>query len=126
MTHTLTGIIVHGQANGKKLGFPTVNLNTSDALPDHGVYAGWCEIEGAKYMAAIHIGPVPVFGQIEVCVEAHLLDFDQDVYGKVATLTCTEFLRGISNFESTAALSEQLKKDVEQTRELLSGAHTQD
>jgi riboflavin kinase / FMN adenylyltransferase len=109
------GIVVAGDARGGTLGFPTANLRLDPQLlvPAYGIYAG-----AAKgYRAAISIGTNPHYGGGERRVEAHLLDFHGDLYGKRLVLQLWRRLRDEQAFESEAALVEQIAADVRETRE---------
>jgi riboflavin kinase/FMN adenylyltransferase len=114
----LRGEVVAGDRRGRTLGFPTANLVPDDALvcPGHGVYA--CRADGRP--AAVSIGVRPTFqtGRGEL-VEAYLLDFDGDLYGQTLRLEFLRRLRGERRFDSPEALVEQMRRDVEQTRELI-------
>ena len=118
--HTLSGTVIHGSHRGSPLGFPTLNLETSDPLPPHGIYAGKALINGSSYLAAIHIGPVPVFDDPTPRVEAFILDFEEDAYGQQVALTCVEKLRDIQNFPTLPELQKQITLDVARVREILS------
>lgn len=113
----MRGEVVHGDERGRELGFPTANLIPDDALvcPGHGVYA--CLAEGRP--AAVNVGVRPTFvtGRGEL-VEAYLLNFDGDLYGKELRLDFLERLRGERRFSSAEALIEQMHRDVELTREI--------
>ncbi|MGO9489643.1 MAG: bifunctional riboflavin kinase/FAD synthetase [Solirubrobacteraceae bacterium] len=113
----LAGKVAHGDARGRKLGFPTANLVPDEdlALPGHGVYA--CLADGRP--AAVSIGVRPTFqtGRGEL-IEAYILDFDGDLYDSTLTLEFLGRLRGERRFESAAALVEQMHEDVEATREI--------
>ena len=118
----LRGEVVHGDERGRELGFPTANLVPDEALvcPGHGIYA--CLANG--HPAAVSIGVRPTFttGRGEL-IEAYLLDFEGDLYGTELRLDFLHRLRGERRFESPAALVEQMRRDVERTRELVA-AHT--
>lgn len=103
----VTGKVVRGDGYGKKLGFPTANLDTQDKLPKDGVYAGSAKFDGKEYRAGIVIGP----GEK---VEAHLLGFEGDLYGIEITLEIKKFLREYKNFDTEEELKTQIKKDIEQ------------
>lgn len=118
----ITGTVVPGQNRGRSLGFPTINIDTIDPLPPSGIYAGWVELDGEQIAAAIHIGPVPAFGEDAVSVEAHLLDFTGDVYGKFVTLTCVKKIREVENFDDLALLQQQIERDVELVRTVLNAS----
>jgi riboflavin kinase/FMN adenylyltransferase len=111
----MRGEVVAGDRRGRELGFPTANLIPDDALvcPGHGVYA--CLADGRP--AAVNVGVRPTFvtGRGEL-VEAYLLDFDGDLYGKELRLDFFERLRGERRFSSAEELIEQMHRDVELTR----------
>jgi riboflavin kinase/FMN adenylyltransferase len=110
----LDGTVVAGDARGGTLGFPTANLRLDPRLlvPAFGIYAG--AAEGMR--AAISIGTNPHYGGQERRVEAHLLDFDGDLYGRRIVLELWRRLRAERAFESEEALVEQIRRDVEETR----------
>lgn len=116
----MRGEVVHGDERGRELGFPTANLVPNDALvcPGHGVYA--CLADGIP--AAVNVGVRPTFvtGRGEL-VEAYLLDFEGDLYGRELRLDFRSRLRGERRFQSAEALVEQMHRDVEHTREVLAG-----
>ena len=116
----LHGEVVHGDKRGRDLGFPTANLVPDDALvcPGHGVYA--CLANGRP--AAVNIGVRPMFvtGRGEL-IEAYILDFAEDIYGKPLRLDFISRLRGERRFGTVEALIEAMHNDVERTRELTAG-----
>ncbi len=115
--YQLRGEVVHGDERGRELGFPTANLVPEEALacPGHGVYA--CLADGAP--AAVSIGVRPTFqtGRGEL-IEAYILDFDGDLYGRELRLDFLARLRGERRFETAEALIEQMHSDVQHTREI--------
>ena len=108
------GTVVTGDARGGTLGFPTANLLVERDLlvPAFGIYAG--AAEGRR--AAISIGTNPHYGGQERRVEAHLLDFEGDLYGRRLVLQLWRRLREELAFESEQALIEQIARDVDDTR----------
>ena len=108
------GIVVTGDARGGTLGFPTANLDVRPELlvPQNGIYAG----AAGENRAAISIGTNPHYGGSERRVEAFLLDFEGDLYGKRLILELWERLRDEQSFESEQALIDQIARDVERTR----------
>lgn len=114
----LAGPVIHGDARGRELGFPTANLVPAEAFacPGHGVYA--CRADG--HAAAVSIGVRPTFttGRGEL-IEAYLLDFDGDLYDSVLRLEFLQRLRGERRFETAEALIEQMHADVALTREIV-------
>lgn len=115
--HALVGDVVHGHGRGKALGFPTINLRTSEqVIPGEGVYAGRASFDSESCLAGISIGHNPTFGGDELSVEAFLLDFEGDLYGRRVRLEFDRFLREQRRFVSAAALAEQLHKDIQAVR----------
>ena len=119
---TLTREVVHGDKRGRELGFPTANLLPADGYvtPGHGVYA--CRAttaSGETHAAATNIGVRPMFvtGRGEL-IEAFLLDFDGDLYGRELRLAFLSRLRGERRFDSTEALVDQMARDVEQAHRI--------
>ena len=111
------GEVVHGDGRGRELGFPTANLVPDERLvrPDMGVYA--CRANGVP--AAINIGVRPLFETGRgVLIEAHLIDYDEDLYGSELRIDFLSRLRGERLFDSVDALVEEIARDVERTREL--------
>ncbi len=126
----LSGIVAHGDARGRELGFPTANLIPDEALvcPGHGVYACLASSPpaaagGQPHAAAVSIGVRPTFatGRGEL-IEAYLLDYEGDLYDRELELNFIARLRGERRFDSAEALIEQMHLDVERTREIAGGA----
>lgn len=121
--YALGGKVVPGDKRGREIGFPTANLEPEDQLvPADGVYAGVGRIGESHYEAAISIGAAPTFDGETRRVEAHLLDFDGDLYGKSMELDFVRFLRQQERFDSPEALIAQLHKDVATVRNIMSTA----
>ncbi len=114
--YSLTGNVVEGNKNGRKLGFPTCNLyieDTNKLVPANGVYVALAIVSGKQLNAVINIGNRPTFNLTGVVVEAHLLNFDADLYGEELKLEFIERLRDEQKFESLDALKIQIGKDIE-------------
>ncbi len=108
MLYKITGRVIEGDGYGRKIGFPTVNLNANtNNLPKDGVYAGTAELEKQTYRAGIVIGPHDK-------IEAHLIGYGDDAYGKEITLELHRFLRNYKKFNTEEELITQIKKDIEQ------------
>jgi riboflavin kinase/FMN adenylyltransferase len=106
MNYIISAIVVRGDGYGKKLGFPTVNLEIKNQeIPEAGVYAGEAVFENKKYRAGIVISP-------EGKVDAHLIGYEGDAYGKEVTLQIEKFLREFKKFDTEAELILQIKKDL--------------
>jgi len=120
---TLPGVIVHGSDRGKSLGFPTANLSIwkERACPGPGVYACIAEVDGHRWKAVTNVGVRPTFDNShgKTRVEAHLLDFVGDLYGKVMRLTFHERLRDEQRFADPAALVRQITRDAHLARKRL-------
>ena len=122
--HEVRGVVEHGDHRGRTIGFPTANVAVPGdiALPSDGVYAGWYELpSGEVHPAAINLGKRPTFYDHNGLrlLEAHLLDFDGDLYGQHAKVRFHKWLRGEVKFPSVDALVERLRKDVDATRAAL-------
>jgi riboflavin kinase/FMN adenylyltransferase len=118
------GDVVRGDDRGHRIGWPTANIVPGPriARPPRGVYAGRARVGGESYQAAINVGVNPTFGgdpaTTPVRVEAYLLDFDEDLYGKSVAVEFHERLRDELTFSSADELSQQIERDVEATRRL--------
>jgi riboflavin kinase/FMN adenylyltransferase len=119
--HRIDGVVVHGARRGRDLGFPTANVACPPytALPADGVYAGRFVHSGRLLPAAISVGTNPTFSGRERTVEAYVLDVDEDFYGHEVSVDLEHRLRGQERFDTVEALIEQMNRDVERTRELL-------
>lgn len=118
------GKVVKGDQRGRLLGFPTANVEVSNrvCLPADGVYAGWYDRpDGVPRPCAINLGRRPTFYEHadHSLLEAHLLDFEGDLYGESAHIRFAHFLRSERKFDGIDALVAQLKNDIEHARELL-------
>lgn len=119
--YSFRGHVVTGDRRGTDIGFPTANIEPEKNLvPGRGVYAALIEMEGERYQAAVNVGFNPTFsGEKRTTVEAHLLDFKGHLYGRKLLLTFIERIRDEKKFEGPGPLVEQIKRDVERTREIL-------
>jgi riboflavin kinase/FMN adenylyltransferase len=122
--HRLRGEVVHGRGEGKTLGTPTVNLRTGRwaAKPADGVYAGRVEIDGATHAAGVSIGSPPTFPEAEAVVEAHVLGFEGDLYGRTLDLEFLARLRDLARFDTPKALAKAIAADLDRVKELASEA----
>ncbi len=106
MSNVITGKVIKGDGYGRKLGFPTVNLEVGEQeLPKEGVYAGEVSLEGKIYRAGIAIDP-------KRKIDAHLLGYAGDAYGKQVEFKINKFLREYKNFDTEEELIIQIKKDM--------------
>lgn len=123
--HEVRGAVAHGDARGRELGFPTANVSVpgSILLPADGIYAGWFEREGGDvHPTAISLGRRPTFYETADAslLEAHLLDFDGDLYDEHVAVRFVERIRGEAKFDSVEALIEQIDQDCDDVRAVLS------
>lgn len=115
-------IVVHGQQRGRELGYPTANLSRDleGFIPADGVYAARIIIDGQSMPAAVSIGNNPTFeGVPEKQVEAHVLDEDFDMYGKLVTLEFVDYVRPMVRFSDVDGLIAQMKLDEANVRVIL-------
>jgi len=116
----LSGHVVQGDQRGRTLGFPTANLDAEQELrPARGVYACYALLQQQRLPAVVNIGMRPTFSTEHVTIEAHLLDFQGDLYGKPLTLEFVEYLRAEKSFDSAELLVEQIDKDIECAKDIL-------
>ena len=118
--HVLTGRVLSGRQLGRTIGIPTANLALPEevACPKFGVYACKVMVDGEEYLAVTNIGTRPTVNGHHVTVEAHLLDFAGDLYGKEVQLQFYEFLRPEEKFDSLATLQAEIQKNIDQTRKI--------
>jgi riboflavin kinase/FMN adenylyltransferase len=122
--HEVRGLVTEGDRRGRELGYPTANLAVPGdiCLPADGIYAGWyLRPDGATHPCAINLGRRPTFYEHadSSLLEAHLLDFDGDLYGEAARVRFVARLRAEVRFDSVDALLRQMALDVDETREVL-------
>lgn len=123
--YSISGIVVHGLKNGRKIGFPTANVgNFSNdiILPPNGAYVAFARIDGGEpLMAMANVGTRPtVESNAPISVEVNIFDFDQDIYGCRFTVYLLKRIRPETQYASLEALKEQLLKDRETARQYLS------
>ena len=116
---TLHGTIIHGDRIGRTIGFPTANLQTTDPLPERGVYVARMTWDAGHGFGMLNIGTRPTVGGATLRVEMHLLDFQGDLYGKEVSVRLLHFLRSEMKFADTETLRRQLMADRRQTEEYL-------
>ena len=123
-SYFVSGTIVEGRQIGRSIGFPTANIkpaNEYKLIPGKGVYAVEVEIDGEKYPGMLSIGSNPTVNDDNSLrsIEVHILNFDENIYGKAITVVFRKRLRDEIKFENTDQLSEQMKLDKEQVLLLL-------
>jgi riboflavin kinase/FMN adenylyltransferase len=121
--YEVVGTVVHGDARGRELGFPTANLRPASALiPGDGVYAARVDLgDGGVHDAVVNVGSRPTFDGPAHSIEAHLLDWSGDVYGRELRIAFVARIRDEQRFESRQALVDQIRHDIAAGRRLLRG-----
>jgi riboflavin kinase/FMN adenylyltransferase len=118
--YRLRGVVGTGAKRGKSLGFPTANLTEPATLvPGDGVYAVRVLLDDKSWPGAANVGPNLTFGEQDRKVEAHLIGFDGDIYGKPIAVDFVARLRDTRPFAGAADLVDQLRADVERVRRIL-------
>ena len=119
----VSGEVVKGDQRGRTIGFPTANLAAWDELllPANGVYATYAWVGETRYVAATNVGNRPTVNGRSVTVEAHLLDFDGDLYGQNIRVQFIDHIRPEKKFSGLEALTTQIQADVVEIRKRLSG-----
>lgn len=117
------GPVAHGDGRGRTIGIPTANVETpaGKVIPANGVYACLAWVDGKSHQAVVNIGVRPTFtpGETVSRVEAHLLAYDADIYGKILQLDFAARLRGEQKFSGIDALVAQIRADIEEARKIL-------
>jgi riboflavin kinase/FMN adenylyltransferase len=118
--YLLIGKVIWGADRGKRLGFPTANLEILNGLyPKTGVYAVEVIMGDKTYPGVADVGYNPTFGKNPLSVEVHILDFSLDIYGEEIQLVFLERLRDEKAFENPELLARQIRKDVDAARKIL-------
>lgn len=118
----LQGMVVEGNRIGRTLGYPTANLKPAviaQPTPAQGVYVAWVKVRGQWHQSMVNIGIRPTLDLENVTIEAHLFDFDEDVYGEQIAIHFLDRIRDEMRFPSLAALKEQLRNDRIRSLEML-------
>ena len=120
--YTISGKVIHGNHLGRKIGFPTANLeidNNCYVLPAPGVYAVLTQIEEHEYPAMANIGYRPTFNGTVLTIEVHIFDFQQDIYEKIVKVSFVDRIRDEIKFPKVNLLIDQLNQDRKIAKELI-------
>ena len=121
--YSLCGVVVAGNKLGRKIGFPTANMQLYEPLklvPASGVYAVWVDVLGQRYKGVCNIGVRPTVGQGNaLTIETHILDFDQDIYGLDLRIEFFARLRSERRFASLELLGGQLAQDCQKAAQII-------
>jgi riboflavin kinase/FMN adenylyltransferase len=118
--YVLRGEVVVGDRRGRSIGFPTANVlpDPDMVVPCRGVYAGFVRVGKDIYAACTNVGVAPTFERREDRVEAYLLDFEGDLYGRVVDVSFVRRIRPERRFSGVDELKEQIARDVEEARRI--------
>lgn len=121
--HFLSGMVIHGRERGRTLGFPTANLDSqTECIPPDGVYATRVVLPDGAFPSITNIGMRPTFHESARSIEAHIFDFNRDIYDRTIRLELIERVRPERKFESGEALGQQITLDLQRAREILASA----
>jgi riboflavin kinase / FMN adenylyltransferase len=124
--HRIEGEVIHGEARGRELGYPTANMSVAGLhLPAFGVYAVRADVltgpDAGSYMGAASLGVRPMFGVNTPNLETYLLDFTGDLYGQHISIGFVDYLRPELKFDGLPALITQMAADCDRARQILTG-----
>jgi len=121
--HFLHGTVVRGRERGRTIGFPTANLESeTECLPPDGVYAARVVLDDGHYASITNIGMRPTFNETARSIEAHIFEFNRDIYGHRIKLQFIERIRAEKKFASADELKHQIAQDLNRVREILASA----
>lgn len=118
--HTLTGTVIHGLKNGRKFGFPTINIQLDDTcqFDDTGVFAVTILLRNKKYQGMLYVGTRPTLRLQNKSLEINIFDFDEDCYDEKVRFNILKKIRPEINFESIDLLLNQIRKDKDEILQL--------
>ncbi|NHN28334.1 bifunctional riboflavin kinase/FAD synthetase [Paenibacillus sp. S3N08] len=120
--YSIIGKVVTGDGRGRTIGFPTANIDLSAAfvIPELGVYAIQCHVNGQAYNGVMNVGKKPTFVENleKPTLEAHLFDFSESIYGSEVSVDFISYIRPERKFSGVAELVAQISRDVEQAKQL--------
>ena len=126
--YSISGTVVKGLQNGRKMGYPTANIQLHDEfklVPKTGIYAVLVHDKERSYQGMLSIGFNPTFNGKTQTIEVHILDFDKDIYGETLSVEFIEYLRGEQKFNSADELVAEIKRDEAKTRAILTALNNQ-
>lgn len=121
MTHVIFSIwgkVRRGKDRGKKLGLPTANIKLHKNIPE-GIYVSTTKIGASEFPSVTFIGAAKTFNEKDVKAETFIFNFDQNLYGEWVRIRLYKKIRGNKKFDSIEALKAQMKKDIQEAREIL-------
>jgi riboflavin kinase / FMN adenylyltransferase len=123
--YILNGTVVHGDKRGKKIGYPTANIqpeHQNKVIPKRGVYAVWVRVHGSFYGGMMNIGIRPTFEGTSETLEVNIFGFDRDIYGKEVQIQFVDRVRDEKTFDGFEELIDQLDKDKKRVEEILNNS----
>ncbi len=119
--YALEGAIVPGRKLGREIGFPTINVALPERrlIPKRGVYAGWADVAGGRYPCVLNLGIKPTVGGQTLSLEAFLLDFEGNLYGKQASVSFFQYIRAERRFSNVDQLVEAIRRDAAKAKSIL-------
>lgn len=121
--YVIRGEVTKGDGRGRSIGYPTANVvpDPVQLVPARGVYAGFVRVGDRWHPACTNVGLAPTFARNEERVEAHLIGFDENLYGRVVDVSFVERIRAEKKFSGVEELVEQIGRDVEEAQRLFLG-----
>lgn len=121
--YSLEGIVCQNKRMGRRIGFPTANIEPEKqlVLPADGVYITLAEVMGSAYPAVTNIGSNPTVGGTKTTVETHIMGFDEDIYGQKLSVRFIKRLRTVQKFGSLEELKAQIEKDTHSAKDYFGG-----
>lgn len=119
--YSITSTVIEGDKRGREIGYPTANLVPPErkVIPAIGIYAALVEVDDRIHQAAVNVGVRPTFGGGALLIEAYLLEFEGDLYGKDLTVEFVDYIRPELKFDDVEELVDTMARDVERAREML-------
>jgi riboflavin kinase/FMN adenylyltransferase len=111
--YEIEGAVIKGKSRGKRLGFPTANIQTSNEITPGGVFLSEVNLDGKNYPSITNIGIRPTFHHKEMNIETYILNFDANLYGKKIRICFLKRIRDEINFDTPEALTKQIQKDIQ-------------
>jgi riboflavin kinase/FMN adenylyltransferase len=114
-------VVIHGSKDGSKNSYPTINLdpNILNNSFEKGVYASWVRVGGDTFPGALYLGPRLVKNESHDVLEIYILDFSAEIYGEEVEFSLEKNIRNVMDFTDFSKLKEQIKRDIENVKEVL-------
>jgi riboflavin kinase/FMN adenylyltransferase len=113
--YEIEGTVVRGKSRGRRLGFPTANIHSTNDIAPPGVFVSEVGIGSKTFQAVTHVGSKPTFGEKDVMIESYIIDYNTSLYKKKLRVLFLKKIREEMKFDTPEDLSLQIKKDLEKT-----------